>query len=310
MRVIIIAMLLMLMCIVSVTSAQPKHIEDFNKVKIVKIEDLSQNIEKRLEIAKKTAIKLIERHKNVIKRMHRLNESKKQEILRILNETYEKVNKSENYKEIRNAMRDLRIKFRLIAYEQALNAIERVVERLKQLRDRFEVFGLDVSDVDEKLKGIEEKLKTARNCLVNGDLNCVRDYIHELRSDIRNVVYELKRLAREFRVVYGYEIGIVHASVNGSFELSGDLKVALIRGVGNLNITPESAVVTEVTKDSWRKLVVKGSVDVVGNGEFRILAIGKGSLNLSGTGYYRVKYLNKTEEEVFNGNVLVVFGGG
>ncbi len=236
-----------------------------------------------------------------------------------IEEVEKRINSSTNYTELREAVREmrnvwhsLRVELRLSAYEYALWRFENVVERIEQLRDRFESVGLDVSKIDEKLEKVKELIDEAKSSIDEGNAIAARDKIAQIRFELKNMFAELKLLAKDYagRVVLGYESGVVYAKVNGSFELSGNVTV-LVRGEGDVTVTPESAIVTKVEKDGYVKVLARGEVTVSGDGEFRIVAHGKGVLNLNGEGYYRVKENISTpmsEEKQFEGSTSVKFG--
>ncbi len=237
-----------------------------------------------------------------------------------IEEAKKKINGSASYAEFREAVREMRnvwnsvrVELRLSAYEYALWRFEGIVERIEQLKDRFEIAGLDVSKIDEKLEKVKELIDEARSSIDEGDVVAVKDKIAQIRFELKNMFAELKLLAKDYagRVVLGYESGIVYAKVDGNFELSGNVTV-FVRGTGNVTVTPESAIVTKVEKDGYVKVLARGgNVTVSGDGEFRIVAHGKGVLNLNGEGYYRVKENISTpmsEEKQFEGSASVEFG--
>jgi hypothetical protein len=233
----------------------------------------------------------------------------------------EGVNRSATPEELRNAALQLRdswnearVQIRLAVFDYAEYKLERILEKIIQLRDRFEAAGMNVSHLDEKISELETSTREFKTYVDNENLQKAVAQLTVIRQILQEIFIELRELAKEYvgRVAYGYESGLVYAKINGSFDLKGNF-TALIRGGGEVAVTPTSAVVSSdgASNNGKVRLLVRGKdVTVVGTGDFRIFAYGKGILQLNGNGYYRVKNIGEpmSPETPFEGSVTVEFG--
>lgn len=214
-----------------------------------------------------------------------------------LEEMRGRISIARNYEELRNTMmenakdwRAISREMRAISYEHVIAKVESILEKLEELADRFEIAGFDVTKLRENLMRAKNKL----NEIKSDPLNATREDFRELNSLIRASFDEVKKLSKEYKPAP--KIGIVNAKVNGTFSLNGTM-VALIKGNGTLEVNPEAAKSEAKKKDV---VVVRGDVEVNGEGEFKIIAHGKGTLEMTGSGTYA--YKRCANESFISGN--------
>jgi len=220
------------------------------------------------------------------------------------------ISNANNYDELRGAMKEagklwinVSKEMRLIAYEHAIAQMESVIAKLEELADRFESYGLDTTKLRNAINDANSTLANIKEKLAKGE-DVFRD-LKLLKEKIQIAFNEAKKLAREYRPKPSN--GIVIANVNGSFELSGELN-ALIKGSGNVNVNPESAV--SRANGTTLAIVVRGNATVEGDGSFRIIAHGNGTLTMNGNGSYAYKQCvnEKFTRGSFNDSVTLNFG--
>jgi len=162
-----------------------------------------------------------------------------------------------------------------------------------------------LSDINDTIKDLEAAVGTPE---FEDKVKEARDLFVEAFEKVKEVVKEREEILGA--KVLGYESGIAYAKVEGSFKLSGNFSHVLIKGEGNVTL-PEENIVTKVERDGELHIVARGQLTASGDGEFRIIAIGKGTLDLSGEGYYRVKPSPKEpmgNETEFSGDESLQFG--
>ncbi len=300
----------------------------FNETK-KKVEEIKKKVQERREKvfeAWKNHLKAwvnmakrwVERVQLRVENLHTGDESK-QKILEQLQDAKEKldeieqeINESQNFTElkytaqrIREVWIELRQELRIAVQTYAIEKYEEVLERLRQVRDRLEAAGADITELDEKIDEIDAAVADLENYAGTPEF---AEKVKEINGMFREAFEIVKDLAKEVRPVYN--TGFVYAYVNGSFELSGNFTSVQIKGEGDISI-PDDVVVTSVDTKGVKMIVAKGSFTASGEGNFRILAHGSGELNLNGKGYYRVKESSTssmTDEIEFEGNETVTFG--
>lgn len=220
------------------------------------------------------------------------------------------INNSSDYEELRLAMREVRKlwinmskEMRLIAYEHAITQMENVIEKLEELVDRFESYGLDTTKLRNAINDANSTLARVKEKLANGE-DVFRD-IKELKKKIEIAFAEAKKLAREYKPKPSN--GIVNANVNGTFNLSGTIH-ALIKGTGDVKVNPESAM--SRANGTVVAIVVRGDATVEGNGSFKIIVHGNGTLEMNGNGSYAYKECvnEKFKTASFNETITIKFG--
>ncbi len=260
----------------------------------------------------------VERLRVRVENMH-MNEELRVRILASLNhslerlkEIEERINSTTDYDELRQAVAEirgvwleLRQELRFAVHSYIVEKFEITLERLKQVRDRLEANGIDVSTLDELIDKIEVAIDELKAAVGTPEFN-------EKVREVKELFVEAFKEVREITGarVLGYEAGFVYAKVDGSFELSGNFSLVQIKGVGNVTL-PESSIVTKVEKDGELLVVARGELNASGEGSFRILAHGNGTLTLNGEGYYRVKPSPSepmSEEKEFEGSETITFG--
>lgn len=229
-----------------------------------------------------------------------------------LDEIEEKINESQNYEELRETVKELkglwielRYEMRIAVHEYAIEKYSVLFERLKQVRDKLESAGADVSELDEIIEEIESAVDDLQNYIGTPEFP---EKVREVNSMFREAFQLVKSIARTINL--GYHTGFVYAKVEGTFILSGNFTSVLIRGEGNVSI-PDNVIITYVETNGKKKIVARGNFTASGDGEFRIVAHGTGELKLDGEGYYRVK-ISPTEpvgeETEFEGSEVIEFG--
>lgn len=222
------------------------------------------------------------------------------------------ISNANNYTELRDAMREVRMlwintskEMRLIAYENAITQIESIIEKLEELADRFESYGIDTTQLRNAINDANSALSEIKTKIANGE-DASKD-LRELKKKIDAAFIEAKKLAREYKPRPSN--GIVMANVSGSFELTGNLN-ALIKGKGNVTVIPESSV--SRANGTMMAIVVRGNANVSGEGDFKIIAHGNGTLTMNGTGNYSYKECvsDKFTSGSFNESVTISFGCG
>ncbi len=222
------------------------------------------------------------------------------------------ISNANNYTELRDAMREVRMlwintskEMRLIAYENAITQMESIIEKLEELADRFESYGLDTTQLRNAINDANSALSGIKTKMANGE-DISKD-LRELKKKIDAGFIEAKKLAREYKPKPSN--GIVMANVSGSFELTGNMN-ALIKGSGNITVNPESSV--SRANGTTLAIVVRGNVDISGEGDFKIIAHGNGTLTMNGTGSYSYKVCvsDKFTNGSFNESVTISFGCG
>lgn len=222
--------------------------------------------------------------------------------------------KANTSEEIRSVAAQLREQWREMHREMvravhffAVAKLEEALEKLKQVRDRLESFGVDMSELESKIEDLEERLQELNETAGEpGFSESYREFVAEFR-EAAEIVKEKVREAKP-----SIERGFLYAKVNGTFAISGNFSSVLIKGWGNVSIN-EDAVVNEkvVPGNGMLVIVARGNVSAEGDGNFRIVAHGSGSAEFSGEGYYRVKERINVpvgEETPINGTVEVAFG--
>ncbi len=219
-----------------------------------------------------------------------------------------------NFSQLRDAMREVRTlwsdlskQMRLIAYEHFVLHIEKILEKLEELADRFESQGLDVSNLRKAIKEARDSLEDVEAKLKDGTVT--HSDTANLNKKVMRAFEESKKLAKEYRLKPSD--GIVMANVSGSFTLDGTVK-ALIKGNGNVNVEPTSAKIAESkgAENVIEALVVMGQVNVTGEGNFKIIAHGNGMLTMNGNGNYVYKQCmnQKFVNGTFSDRVTINFG--
>lgn len=220
------------------------------------------------------------------------------------------ISNAKDYEGLRGAMKEtgklwinMSKEMRLIAYEHAITQMESVIAKLEELADRFESYGLDTTQLRNAINDANATLARIEEKLANGE-DVFKD-LKELKKKIDLAFNEAKKLAKEYKPKPSN--GIVNANVNGTFTLSGNLN-ALIKGSGNVNVNPESAV--SQANGTAVAIVVRGNSTVQGDGSFKIIAHGNGTLMMSGNGSYAYKKCvnDKFTTGSFNDSVTIEFG--
>jgi len=233
-----------------------------------------------------------------------------------IGEMRSKIENAKNYSELRDAMREIRTlwtelskQMRLIAYEHFVIQMEKIIEKLEELADRFESHGLDVSSFRDAIDEASDALEGVKAKL--GDGTVKYSDIANLRQKVMNAFEESKKLAREYRPKLSD--GIVMANVSGSFKLNGTV-MALIKGNGTVNVEPTGAKIKESKgkENVIEALVVRGKVNVTGEGDFKIIAHGNGTLTMNGNGSYTYKQCmnQKFVNGTFSDGFTINFGFG
>ncbi|MCS7130896.1 MAG: hypothetical protein NZ872_05710 [Archaeoglobaceae archaeon] len=220
------------------------------------------------------------------------------------------ISNANNYEDLRKAMKEtgklwinMSKEMRLVAYEHAITQTEKVIERLEELADRFESYGLDTTKLRNAIEDANSTLLRIKEKLANGE-DVFKD-LRELKKKIDLAFSEAKKLAREYKPKPSN--GLVNAKVNGTFTLSGTIN-ALIKGTGNIEVNPESAVTN--ANATAVAIVVKGNATVEGDGKFKIIAHGNGTLVMDGEGSYAYKECvnDKFTTGSFEDSVTIEFG--
>ncbi|MEM2071034.1 MAG: hypothetical protein QXE86_06530 [Archaeoglobaceae archaeon] len=206
---------------------------------------------------------------------------------------------------IKEFWKDAGKEMRNIAYEIQLEKIRDIVDKLKNLVDRFKSLGLDTTELEKMINEIEVKLAEIESKIVSGEVSA-KDF-SELNRIVQKAFDEVKKLSKEYLNIQKSYRGILLASINGNFTLTGNLSATIV-GSGDLSTNPENAIVNAKNATS---IVVRGKdVKIEGNGSFKIVAHGSGIITMHGVGAY--KYKECISEEYINGTfsdgVTISFG--
>jgi len=201
-----------------------------------------------------------------------------------INEIRARIGSAKNYDELRNAMRESREvwlgiskEMRMIAYENYVSHIENVLVKLDEIADRFEGYGLDTTQLRNAINEANSTLQSVKGKIAGG--NATLKDITELNQKVMNAFNEAKRLVKEYNPKPSD--GILMANVNGNFALTGNM-TALIKGNGTFSVLEATAKSqSKGAAERIEALVVRGNVNVSGNGNFKIMAHGNGTLILN-----------------------------
>ncbi|NHW88190.1 MAG: hypothetical protein HA490_00755 [Archaeoglobales archaeon] len=200
-----------------------------------------------------------------------------------INEIKARIGSAKDYDELRNATREskeiwlgISKEMRMIAYENYVSHIDNVLRKLDEIADRFESYGLDTTQLRNAINEANSTLQSVREKMAGGTVT-PKD-IAELNKKVMNAFNEAKRLAREYKPKPSD--GILMANVNGNFTLTGNM-TALIKGNGELHATATAKSESKGAAERIEALVVRGNVNVNGNGTFKIVAHGNGTLTLN-----------------------------
>ncbi|TDA26802.1 MAG: hypothetical protein DSO01_04740 [Archaeoglobi archaeon] len=201
-----------------------------------------------------------------------------------INEIKARIESAKDYDELRNAMRESREiwlgiskEMRMIAYENYVSHIDNVLRKLDEIADRFESYGLDATQLRNAINEANSTLQSVKEKMAGGTVT-PKD-IAELNKKVMNAFNEAKRLAREYKPKPSD--GILMANVNGNFTLTGNM-TALIKGNGTFDYVEATAKSeSKGAAERIEALVVRGNVNVNGNGTFKIVAHGNGTLILN-----------------------------
>jgi len=214
-----------------------------------------------------------------------------------------------------------------------------VEERVNELIEKFQSEGKDTTELEKWLEKFnedrmraQEKIDEAKEKITEIDNNkqankALKEINEALKNAVKYTRNSFVRLKHIIRMINSFESGsvelegkgVLDAVCEGYAEIQGKGMV-MIRGEGNVTITPKDAVVSvtgvgskienndTVTFSGEGKVVVKGDdihVTIEGKG-LRIHAVGAGTAYLDGTGTYKVRGVGNITEGEWSGEVNYV----